>query len=56
MNIDYKVLKLGLSYIVCQMFEDYFGKKYIKRDNSLKNKTSLITIERLINESINVEE
>ena len=56
MSIGYKVLKLGLSYIVCWMFEDYFGKRYIKRDNSLQSKTSLITIERLINESINVED
>ena len=38
------------------MFEDYFGKRYIKRDNSLQNKTFLITIERLINESMNVKE
>lgn len=49
MKISFKILKFGL-------LEGYFGKRYIKRVNSLQNKTSLITNERLINESINVEE
>lgn len=47
---------MGIIFYHTVDIKDYFGKRYIKEDNSLQSKTCLITNKRLINQSINEEE